>query len=195
MRFLSVLSAVTLNHSLTLKDPRLPGGKVTGKVIAYKFILDGQKGENLAWVTLGVSVGTGVKITKPSSKGEEYCESYFEKEDLNNSPSGICFEIPTGQYPANGLTKTGRLSEYDIIREIKVFNPADEQERRLIHQQPPYSLDTQKVLQDHPTDIQIKLLDLKTSECLLNDLAINVLTTWSAPQQIDLAAPTNKEEV
>ena len=49
---------ISLDDMATFSDPRLPGGTVTGKVIAYKIYYD----DGDAWVTveIGVSVGLGI---------------------------------------------------------------------------------------------------------------------------------------
>jgi hypothetical protein len=46
---------LSMDTSVHLVDPRLPGGEVVGKVVAYRLHQDGLKAE--AWVRLAASVG------------------------------------------------------------------------------------------------------------------------------------------
>jgi len=53
------LCELTLDHTVFLKDSRLPGGQAKGKVIELQMSASGETGERQVTATLGVSVGTG----------------------------------------------------------------------------------------------------------------------------------------
>lgn len=54
---------LTCRHSASITASALPGGSVTGKVIAYAMSLDGDSGALIGEVTLGCTVGDGVALS------------------------------------------------------------------------------------------------------------------------------------
>lgn len=83
------------------------------------------------------------------------------------------------------------MYERDLVEGVEILNDGEQQNRRLAQQQYPRGLDLKAVLKEMPTDISIKLKDLKTYGCLDHQVQVDVLTAWSAPKQIDLSASTN----
>lgn len=183
------LCAVTLDHTLMIADSRLPGGRAQGKVAKYKFILDGKTGEKTAEVVLAASVGTGHTQHKLAAAHQCYAFDDVIVQDVyeGKSSSDLRFTLPVQYYPKAGLTTLGRLNEQDIVRDIKILHTAEQQEKELLARQYPQNMDMQQLLAEMPTDIHIKLLDLNTRECVPHEIGVDVLSTWSAPRQIDLS--------
>jgi hypothetical protein len=195
---LNDLKDITLDHNLTIHDPRLPGGTVKGKVIGYRFIVDGQTGERLGKVRLGVSIGTGMSVTEAFRDYHTYAEEdvwdenpNYGDEIYNRSTSTICFRLKEDQIPPMGIQRPAMLTERELVQHMEILNDGDKQNRKLIKQQYPKTMDMKGVLKLIPTDIRIKLKDLKTYGCLDHTVHIDVLTAWSAPQHINLSAETN----
>jgi hypothetical protein len=196
---LNLLKSITLDHNLTLRDPRLPGGKLKGKVTGYRMIIDGKSGEHIAEVRLSVAIGTGISVTEAFPQEEPYAEDTILEENPlsldeihNRSRSALCFRIKGDQPPPMGIQKPSYLSDRNLVQHIEILNDADKQNRKLARRQYPHTTDLKGVLRDMPTDLRIRLKDLKTYNCLDRTLEVDVLTAWSAPQQIDLAAPSNQ---
>ncbi len=196
---LADLKDITLDHNLTIHDPRLPGGTVKGKVTSYNFTIDGKTGERTATVKLGVAIGTGVSITETMPVEENYAQEQILEENPNlwnevhnRSPSALCFRIAGDQAPTMGIRRPAMLSEQELVQHIEILNDADQQNRKLAQRQYPHTSDIKGELKAMPTDVRIKLKDLKTYGCLDHQVHVDVLTTWSAPQQINLAAGRNE---
>lgn len=196
---LKKLKGISTDHTVTLQDPRIPGGRVIGKVAGYRFIVDGETGEKIAQVSLSVSVGTGELITKPLGPLERYAnddvfeENMVASQDIyKTTKSQIHYVIDGQQSPQSGMLQLSGLTDRDMLQEVKIIFDADTQDSELLKEQYPNSMDMRQVLRAMPTDIQVKLRDLKTYDCLEHQVNINVLTTWSAPKQINLSASSNQ---
>lgn len=193
---LSLCSDITLDHTVTIQDPRLPGGCVQGKVVQYRFLVDGKTGERVADVIIAVSIGNGISTTSAFNEEEGYFHSDVLENDVVKSASAIersrsliCYEISPDSSPVLGITRPYLLNEENIIEELEILNDAQFQERHLSQKQYPHNMNIKRVLKNIPTNIRLKLKDLKTQGCLERTIPIKILTKWSAPQHIDLSAP------
>lgn len=195
---LSELLDVTLDHTLSITDPRLPGGTVKGKVIAYRFVVDGKTGERIAHIRLGVSMGTGMQVIAEMPQSQDYLEPDVWEESIScldeihkRSKTGLCFRIDQGEH-LMGVCRPLMLSDQDLLEEIEIINDGEQQNRKLAKRQYPHSFDLKAALKEMPTNIRLKLKNLKTYGCLDHHVPVTVLTRWSAPKQIDLSAETNR---
>lgn len=74
---MDVGQALTLRHSVSLSDPRLPGGIATGKVVGLTLSLDPSDGQAKAEVTVACTIGRGNALTV-STPGPTYADpSYY----------------------------------------------------------------------------------------------------------------------
>lgn len=62
-----VVRQLSLRHSVTLTDDRIPGGTATGKVISYSLTANGDTGEVLGSVAIACTVGKGGSVAVPAS--------------------------------------------------------------------------------------------------------------------------------
>jgi hypothetical protein len=193
------LKDVTMDHTMSIQDPRLPGGTLKGKVTGYRFIIDGKSGERMAEVRLGVAIGNGVSVTEAFPHEDLYGKDDIWEENPsavgeihNRSVSALCFRIRGDQSPPMGIHMPAVLSERELIQDVEVLHEGDKQNRRLAKRQYPHNRDMKAVLKEMPTDVRIKLKDLTTHGCLDHTVQVDVLTTWSAPQHINLSAATNQ---
>lgn len=69
------LVAISCRKSVTLHDPRLPGGEATGKIKSYRLAADGE-GKIEAEATIGCSIGYGVALPAAASGDDVYADNY-----------------------------------------------------------------------------------------------------------------------
>jgi hypothetical protein len=197
---LEVLWDVTCDHTLEIKDPRLPGGKAQGKVISYRLKVEGQTGRRWAEVSMGISVGAQnhqpQHSLKPSPQyvAEDYVRPgpyQLEPKAWRESPSGFIYEGWGDQLPSRGHLYPHTLRAEDIVDDIVVQNGAEDQNRALQDAQYPQRHHLKSVLKGAQTDIRIILADLQSLGTLTHDLYVKIPMAWHAPQQIDLAASKN----
>jgi hypothetical protein len=56
-------AAISCRKNASITDARLPGGSAAGKIIAYKLMVDGDRGGATAHVTIGCSIGLAGSVT------------------------------------------------------------------------------------------------------------------------------------
>lgn len=177
---------LSMDTSVRLVDPRLPGGEVVGKVVAYRLHQDGLKAE--AWVRLAASVGgTG---NQPLSL--EY--RYYVDPDYGDTgipqhyqtPSGLAYANYSDQRPTMGILDIGDLSVNDMVREVLVSHDAEKQIQALQHQQYPVRHNLKHILEEIPTVVSLDLLSLKTRNVAEHTIHLTILHPWTAPKQLNL---------
>jgi hypothetical protein len=71
-------ASLSCRSSLTLADPRLPGGVATGKVKAYELSIDGDSGEMIATVTIGCTAGRTGTIPEDGGQPVYVADDYVD---------------------------------------------------------------------------------------------------------------------
>ena len=178
---------LSMDHSVYIKDPRLPGGEVSGKVIAYQFHLEGLKA--YAWIRLAASIG-GV-ATEPGPPGYTYYveQAYGETgiPDYFQTDSGVCFVNYGDQQPTGGLRDIiSNFSINDLLNEVVITHQAENQIQILQRQQYPVCYNTRAVLEDVQTRISFDLCSLKTSAVEEHTIHLHIINKWTAPAQVTL---------
>lgn len=177
---------LSMDLSVRLVDPRIPGGEVLGKVVAYQLRQDGMTAE--AWVRLAASVGgTG---NQPLSL--EY--RYYVDPDYGDTgipqhyqtPSGLAYANYSDQLPTMGILNIGDLSVNDMVRDVLVSYDAEKQIRALQRQQYPVRQNLKHVLEEIPTVVSLDLLSLKTGNVAEHTIHLTPLRPWTAPKQLNL---------
>lgn len=182
-----VLCAITTDHSVTVEDDRLPGGRVTGKVTGYRLCAEGKLGKRWVEIELGVSVGKKQRVSAQKAKSSMpvYVEAGYLKPE-----SAIDSDIELGdwldQEASKGVLYPGALRDRDFLQNIEIEHDVDVQTQHLLHNQYPQSLSLKHVLSEKPTDLRLRLKDLSSSPRLTHEIVIPVLSVWSPPQQINL---------
>ena len=177
---------LSLDHSVRLVDPRLPGGEVTGKVIAYRLYQDGVKSHG--WVRLAASVGTSL-APLPAATPLYYAEPAYGDTAIpawHHTGMDLAYADYSGQRPREGVVDLDNLSLNDILRQVTVSNDAEWQIHRLQTHQYPVRQNLKSVLEENPTLILLDFLSLKTQSVAEHHIILNGLTPWSAPQQVNL---------
>ncbi len=177
-----LLHQVTTDHSITIQDDRLPGGKVTGKITAYRIYVDGKTGHRHVEVTLAVAIGAGAKSEDRVDATETYVDNTFCAQPYQ------AFTKWQLQQPKGGIIHPLSLSAFDIVRKVTVENDAKAQNQHLLQNQYPANQDLKSVLSEVPTNVRIDLADIGAVETLHHEINIDLHDAWSAPKQINLLA-------
>ncbi|OJW50573.1 MAG: hypothetical protein BGO67_05725 [Alphaproteobacteria bacterium 41-28] len=115
--------AVTTDTSITLSDPRLPGGEITGKVVKYALIAKGETGERFGCVTLLCALGTGkterLDLTPiPHYAMDGYCENLYQAHEnaVCQTVSGLSYFRYDECFPL--MNKRGNSSGMLTLRQV-----------------------------------------------------------------------------
>lgn len=183
---------LTCDHSVKIKDVRLPGSEVWGKIKTLKLFMDGQTGKQWGEAVLGVSIGIGETLKKSvtptySSYSIDYAETRYHSDILRgDSPSGIEYELHQNQENQTKWIQPQSLTARDLIQEIAITHPASQQNQHLLHTQYPLSHNIEALLKEVPTTIHMRLLDLKPLGTLTEYIEVDIPHPWPSPKHIDL---------
>ncbi len=160
---------LNLDHTVTLKDPRLPEGGVTGKVIHLVLIAEGSSGEKRGRVTLACSVGRTPQPLLPSENGIDM-------------GAGIALLPYDDQLPKDGLLE----SPINLIRYVEIKNGPADQERYMKGFAGLGEKALLKSVDDIPTRVYVEFIDLKTRGVLYHTIQAQMVGGYTPPQQIQL---------
>lgn len=138
-------SGVTLDHGVFLKDPRLPGGQITGKVVAYRLSARGKTGDRRVWIK--VAAGEG-----------ETRETVLSLPDYGD------------QKPKEGLVDVASLGPQDLIERVDIQGHPEDQ-RALLDDPTVFLGDKGRALNGAlATGIHIHFRDLHTPDTLVHEI-------------------------
>lgn len=179
-----VLKEVTTDHSLTLSDPRLPGGSVTGKVVKHTLIAVGETGERMACVTLLCSAGTRKVRTVESSPESTYgLENYGEmgyqvhQNQICSTPSGLSYFRYDEQQPPTYVERS------PVLKNVQLTHGPTDQEAKMLENTYSSPESLQKTLTQNSTRLQLFFRDMRTRERLDHLIRVRMASGWSAPFQ------------
>ncbi len=173
---------VTTNTSIDISDPRLPGGKITGKVVKYSLFAKGKTGERYGRVTLLYSVkGKGnEKIDReagPLYALDGYCDEAYQiyNNKIYTTPTGLTYFSYDDQLPSDSF-KGGPL-----LKQIELTNGPEDQETEM-RKQTYTSFDLIKqAVSRRSTRIRLVFKDLRTKERLEHSITVKMAEAWSVP--------------
>lgn len=178
---------LSLDHTVRLVDPRIPGGCIEGKVIAYQLCQEGVKA--YAWVRFAASVG-GRADPGPVVSSTDYVDRNYSDTTIfthHQTASGLVYGDYSHQRPTVGIVDVENLSIHDLVRQVWVSHDALKQIDVLQRQQYPLRHHLQGVLEETPTLISLDLLNLKTDTVAEHFIQLLAMQAWTAPQQVDLS--------
>jgi hypothetical protein len=177
---------LSMDLSVRLVDPRIPGGEAVGKVVAYQFRQDGMKAQ--AWVRLAASVGGTVEQPLPSDPYYYVDPAYGDTAIPyhHQTSSGLLYANYSDQRPTTGILEIGDLSLHDILREVLVSHDAEKQIQSLHRQQYPVRQNLKHALEEIPTVVSLHLLSLKTKSVAEHTIHLTTIRPWTAPKQVNL---------
>ncbi len=182
---------LTCDHTIRIQDHRLPGESVWGKVKSLKLCIEGKSGKQWGEAILGVSIGTGAKSNDEECEPQndyvlDYVEHDYGNEDLKGKTiSGIQYTFSSFASDQDKWLYPESLTSRDIVEEVVVKNSASTQNAYLHQHQYPLSHYIEGNLKKVPTDIHIRLADLRPKETGIKTFTVNC-SSWAAPHQIKL---------
>jgi hypothetical protein len=190
----------TLRKGALIHDDRLPGGEASGKVIGIRHSLDGDTGAPITQITMGSSVGYGgAHVAAPGDPvyvEDDYVEEDYqmrENEVILLDTTDVSYTVPLVDPADDGVDFVSGLTPQKIIKSFSVANNADAQKVAILgapNDEWGYGdqAAVSEVLQNHPTQFSMELIDLKKGPFLW-DVPV-VVSTIKLPKQIDLEAPS-----
>ena len=185
------MAKLTCAHRVALKDAPLPWKKITGKVKQVRLIKDGSTGVSWGEAILACSIGTKKKKFLPSQEKNPYVdEEYvidtyiFIPQQEIMSPSSIAYRSWEDQSPSLGITSLGALSARDLVEEITVLNPPDEQNKALSEVASQGREKALSVLRNCPTRIRIRFKDLRPIGTLEHHIHLPIAEGYAPPHQL-----------
>jgi hypothetical protein len=178
------LKTVTTDTTLTLSDPRLPSGKVRGKVVSYALIAKGETGERFVRVTL--LCAAGAKTTTPVNLKEtphyaldDYCEETYQvyENKVRTTPTGLTYFSYDDKGPLDPFQGG------PVLRGIKLTNGPEEQEAEMLSYAHTTVSVVKKAVSEKPTQLHLYFKDLRTKEKMEHMIPVVLATPWSAPCQ------------
>lgn len=146
--------SLSLDHSIEIHHPSLPGAKAKGKLIEYKIVASFEK----RWAQLKVAISMGVGETE--------------------LPSVIDLVPET---PIEGLPEIDKLDTHYFVEALNINNQATDQ-LQVIQQDPLGTIeDLKQILHYRQTEVALKLKDIRSVDVLERRFLITTPLTWSAP--------------
>lgn len=134
---------ITINDQITLIDERFEGGKISGKIIKIHFSASSKK--RILHITLG-------------------CCSHNFSENIAEQIDEYLRDLESENQKENGDTNSSsQFSLADIVRDVEVINPPEEQEKILRNSNAKSVAELESLLKKHPTKIKVFLASLKGS--------------------------------
>jgi hypothetical protein len=121
---------ITLRRNATLSDPRLPNGEALGKIIAYRFAIDGNAGRLDCSITTGCAIGRGGEVEVVGGEPTYADESVMGPDVQEFTGGTVLFDTSVGYTPPlfvpgdDGINFQIALTAADVIEEaLAVENP------------------------------------------------------------------------
>lgn len=178
--------SLTLDHCVQIKDARIPGGEVIGKVIAYQLYQEGNRA--FAWVRLAASIGGQSTEPSPLEYNVYVDPGYGDTKQPNDymTISGLKYASYAHQRPKEGIVDCENMTIHDILPEVLISNDGMRQTQILFRQQYPLRHNLKHLLEEIPTVISLNLLNLKTTAVAKHTIELTILNSWTAPAQVNL---------
>ncbi|HBN22881.1 MAG TPA: hypothetical protein DD412_06570 [Holosporales bacterium] len=181
----------TCDHSITMTDERLPGGKAKGKIKKLTLEVIGETGRMRAYVTLGCCVGTGKEaLVEDANSSEAYGMVGVLEESLPSqyikTEGGVFYRYGDSEGAERGILYPAFLGAGDLLREVTISHDAKQQEENLQANQYPNSHNILEEFKGNGTKVQLRLEDLRGRRLEKTTLSLEILNPWSAPKHINL---------
>ncbi len=179
------------DHSITMRDERLPGGKARGKIKKLTFEVIGETGRMRAYATLGCCVGTGAEtLVEVADINEGYGMEGVLEESLpsqyTKTQGGVFYRYEPMNGVGRGILYPAFLGAGDLLREVSVSHDAKQQGDILRSNQYPNSHNILEKFKGYETKVQLRLEDLRGRRLEKTTISLEILKPWSAPKQINL---------
>ncbi|MDR2417112.1 MAG: hypothetical protein LBD15_03035 [Holosporales bacterium] len=187
------LAGITIEDAVVLKDQRLPGGTICGKVIKTRLVIDGKT--QTCWGEVRIACGVGL-ATYPVREGyqlgeELYAETDYAEPDTYRQAQGVLLEDLriedfSQNAPTTGFTGIFAWDERDLIEKIHIANLPSDQEDFLATRNIETPEKFLAALKACCTSIRIDLRELRPKTTLTHRIPVTIQTPWSAPKGVNL---------
>ncbi|MBM3610497.1 MAG: hypothetical protein FJX18_03090 [Alphaproteobacteria bacterium] len=152
---------IDCDTTITIEDPRLPGGKISGKVAGYKILF--KQGVSTARIRL---LATSERRT---------CLPATYQEIWKQTPSGVLLGKPESKSPIQGILDPRLLTGDDIFKRLKTIDSPEEQNALLFDKTFPSLKEAERAVATHPTRFCLELLPLNQQKKLHHEIKIPVV--------------------
>jgi hypothetical protein len=133
------LGDISLRKNAVINDSRIPGGQAEGKIVAWRFALDGDSGEPELLVTIGCAVGNGGTVVAVPGTGDwveaDYVEVGYQEAvgTISAFNDDVGFEVPLFNPNDDGIDFISGVTAEDAIEQaLVVVNPPATQRAALL---------------------------------------------------------------
>ncbi|MDR1910324.1 MAG: hypothetical protein LBQ26_00575 [Holosporales bacterium] len=191
------LADITIEDAVVLKDPRLPGGAVCGKVIKTRLVIDGKTQTH--WGEIRIACGVGLSAHSSGTDGvvcqfgaELYAEENYAAPDTYQQTQkifleGLEIEDFSQNTPMTGFASAGTWDERDLIESMHITNLPVDQENFLASQSIKTLENFLLSLKACCTTMRINLRRLHPKTVLTHQIPVTIQTPWSAPKGVTLS--------
>lgn len=181
----------TCDHSITMADERLPGGKAKGKIKKLTFEVIGETGRMRAYVTLGCCVGTAKEnLVEAADSSEAYGMVGVLEETLpsqySKTKEEVFYRYGEVEGIERGILYPALLGAGDLLREVMIFHDAQQQGEILQANQYPNSHNILENFKGYGAKVQLRLEDLRGRRLEKTTFSLDIPNPWSAPKHINL---------
>jgi hypothetical protein len=184
---------LTLRQSVTIADPRLPGGIATGKVTNLTLSLNGDDGKPTAKVTIGCTIGTADTLPSLSSPTDTYATGYSTGYSATFGGGTIIAtsDIQYQNYDNTTITDDGidliNITADQAISVLAVINGVKRQEYLLTNVTYADSGAAMAMLNENCTKVALALKPVTNSNAFETAFPI-VVSDLIIPKTLDLEA-------
>lgn len=177
-----ILKEMTTDTSVILTDPRLPNGKISGKVVKYALFIKGETGERWGCVTLLCAAGVPLPAKEyeagQPTYAKEYCRENYQVHDkaIRKTPSGLMYFRYEEKAPPN-------MDKGPLLRKVELINGPQEQEVEILKQKETNPQQLKKNLSTKTTHLRLHFKDLRTKDKIHHTISVTMASPWSAPCQ------------
>jgi hypothetical protein len=190
----------TLRHSVTVTDPRLPGGTVAGKVTNIVLALDGSDGAGTAEITLECTIGHGGTVAAVAGSGS-YVDPGYVDAGYQVLTDGVSLvetgDVTWADYSGTAVADDGinflDMRAADLVLSCSIVHDDAAQETVLTGTGPNTFNDVQaaiSALNENYTQVAISLKPLNKTEPFTTAFPITV-SELKVPKTIDLGAASS----
>lgn len=185
------LGTVTTDDIITVRDLRLPGKSVTGKVIRYVLHSDGASGKQRVTVTVAASLGASgeakeyVPFAVPLY-ATDYAELAWQGLACGETSEGIVFDRYDDQRPTDAFADLMSLGVEDFVKGVVVENLPNVQEQKLIESHDVF-WEGRESLAKCGTKIRIQFLPLGGKDKICHTIYPTIPSFVTPPQHVVLA--------
>jgi len=184
---------IQCDHSIRIEDSRIPAGSLRGKVIGYSFRVDGDSGQQVAQISLGSVIGTGLDSVGSGLPSEiELGTQVFDNEvGAATMTSAIFYDFDSAPVIAQPIDVDQMESDDQYLVDLVTVDNAGQSQvtgwdARDVGAAGDGRVDLE--LENNPTEITVDLKSMNPEKELATEITLATFS-MALPKQINLEAP------